>query len=96
MLSEVIALTVYYPFELIKVRLLTKNDVYKYDSISDAAIKILRKDKVSGLYWGVTPFFFTFMGQYTLQMTLYELFIDNIINIKGNEKYKENEKFYII
>ena len=64
--AEVIALTVYYPYELIKVRLLTKNDKYRYSSVSDAFFKITNKDSIKGLYKGVFTFFFTFMGQYTL------------------------------
>jgi len=61
-IAEVIALIVYYPYELIKVRLLTKNNTYRYDSVSDAFIKILRKDNVPGLYRGICAFFLTFMG----------------------------------
>ena len=65
-IAEVLALIIYYPYELVKVRFLTKNDVYGYHSVSDAFIKILRKDGVTGLYKGVFAFFLTFMGQYTL------------------------------
>jgi Mitochondrial carrier protein len=46
--------------------MLTKNDVYKYTSVSDAFVKILRQDGVVGLYRGLIAFFFAFMGQYTL------------------------------
>ena len=61
-IAEVIALIIYYPYELVKVRFLTKNDVYGYHSVSDAFVKILRKDSVQGLYRGVFAFFLTFMG----------------------------------
>lgn len=44
--SELLSLIVFYPFELIKIRLLTKNEVYKYESVVDAFIKILMKDSV--------------------------------------------------
>lgn len=43
-IAEVIALIAYYPYELVKVRFLTKNDKYGYQSVSDAFIKILKKD----------------------------------------------------
>lgn len=61
-IAEVFALIVYYPFELIKVRLLTRNDHFKYSSVSDAFFKITKKDSVPGLYRGVGAFFFAFMG----------------------------------
>ena len=32
--AEIISLFIYYPFELTKIRLLTKNDIYKYTSVS--------------------------------------------------------------
>lgn len=86
-IAEIFALTVYYPYELIKVRFLTKNDKYGYESVSDAFVKILRKDTVFGLYKGVWAFFLTFMGQYTLQMTCYELIIDHYIKCLGLQKF---------
>jgi len=61
-IAEIIALIAYYPYELIKVRFLTKNDVYQYHSVSDAFFKIMRKDSVPGLYRGIFAFFLTFMG----------------------------------
>jgi hypothetical protein len=39
-----------YPLEMIRVRLLTMNDVYKYRSVSDALLKIVRSDSWRGLY----------------------------------------------
>lgn len=39
-IAECLALTVYYPFELIKVRLMTMNDRFKYESVNDAFHKI--------------------------------------------------------
>lgn len=61
-IAELLALIIYYPFELVKVRFLTKNDKYGYNSVSDAFVKILRKDSAPGLYRGVFAFFLTFMG----------------------------------
>jgi hypothetical protein len=61
-MAEFVALLIYYPFELIKIRFLTKNDVYLYESVSDAFLKIMRKDKIKGLYKGIVPFFFTYLG----------------------------------
>ena len=95
-IAEIISLFIYYPWELVKIRLLTKNEMYKYESVSDAFVKILRKDGVTGLYRGVNYFFLAFMGQYTLQMTTYELLIDKVIKEKGLKNYKENQNFYVI
>ncbi len=61
-IAEVIALTVYYPFELIKVRFQTKNEVYQYHSVSEAFRKILSDKGFAGLYRGIFTFFLTFMG----------------------------------
>lgn len=60
--AEIASLFIYYPFELVKIRLLTKNDHFKYSSVSDAFNNILRKDGVTGLYRGLIAFFFAFMG----------------------------------
>lgn len=89
-IAEVISLLIYYPYELVKIRLLTKNDIYQYSSVSDAFVKITRKDGVRGLYRGCVSFFFAFLGQYTMQMTMYELLTDHIIKTKGLDKYHEN------
>ncbi len=95
-IAEILALIVYYPFELVKVRFLTKNDVYGYRSVSDAFVKIVRKDSIPGLYRGCPAFFLTFMGQYTLQMTTYELLIDRQIKLLGLHKFQEHESRHVI
>lgn len=65
-IAEIFSLCIYYPFELVKIRLLTRNDHFRYTSVSDAFYKILKNDGTKGLYRGVFTFFFAFMGQYTL------------------------------
>lgn len=65
-IAEIFALCVYYPFELVKIRLLTKNDHFGYTSVTNAFWKIYKNDGVRGLYRGVFTFFLAFMGQYTL------------------------------
>jgi hypothetical protein len=95
--AEIVSLFIYYPFELTKIRLLTKNDIYGYTSVSDAFVKILKADGVTGLYRGLVTFFFAFMGQYTLQMTTYELIMDKTLRDLGSmEKLRENENFYVL
>jgi hypothetical protein len=41
-IAEVISLILYYPYEMIKVRLMTKNHIYRYFSVGDAFKKILK------------------------------------------------------
>lgn len=94
--AEIVSLFIYYPYELVKIRLLTKNAVYKYTSVSDAFYNILKKDGVRGLYRGLIAFFLAFMGQYSLQMTTYELIIDSTICKNGVKKFKDNENFYVL
>lgn len=65
-ISQVTSLMVYYPYELVKIRFLTKNEVYKYESVWDAFKKIYRKDSVKGLYKGSIPFFLTQLSVYTV------------------------------
>ena len=90
------ALGIYYPYELVKVRFLTKNDIYKYEGVCDAMRKIVKKDSVPGLYKGLCTFFLTYMGQYTFQMTVYELIIDWYIKKIGYEAHMQKESQHVV
>jgi len=59
-------------------------------------VKIVRNDGVSGLYRGCVSFFFAFLGQYTMQMTIYELLTDHVIKTTGLENYHEHQNYYVI
>ena len=48
------------------------------------------------MYRGLVTFFFAFMGQYTLQMTTYELIIDAALKKYGQEVYYQNENYFVI
>lgn len=61
-IAEVITLAFYYPYELIKVRLMTKNDQYKYENLLHAFRKIIKDESFSGLYRGLFSFFITYLG----------------------------------
>lgn len=43
-IAECLALLMYYPYEVVKVRMLTRKNVYNYKSIPDAFYQILKKD----------------------------------------------------
>ncbi len=77
-ISEVAALVVYFPFEVMKTRLQTSNDRYKYKSLPDAFKKILHSSGERGpkslmsLYSGCGPFFAMFTLYTAIQFTCYE------------------------
>ena len=76
--AEMAALTVYFPFELIKTRLQTSNNVYKYASLLDAFRKIIntsfdpRTWDPKALYSGSLPYFAMFTLYTTVQFSCYE------------------------
>lgn len=43
-IAEIFVIFIYYPFELVKVRLQTKNHLYRYQNLFDAFVKIIQKD----------------------------------------------------
>lgn len=49
-----------------------------------------------GLYRGVFAYSCTFLGQYTISMTLFELIIDHIVKKHGLKAYQNNERSYTI
>ena len=77
-----------YPLEMIRIRLLTNNDVYKYKSVSDALRKIVREDTWRGLYRGSCCYFVNLIGTYSISLTLYELYIDAAMKKHGLTNYK--------
>jgi hypothetical protein len=52
MVAETVTLAMYYPYELVKVRIVTKNDEYNYKSIPDAFKRIVQESGIRGLYTG--------------------------------------------
>jgi hypothetical protein len=67
--AEALALVFYYPYDLIKTRMQTKDDVYRYRNLSDAFLKILndkqRRIPFLNLYSGLSLYGFTFIS-YTM------------------------------
>lgn len=85
-----------YPLEMVRIRLLAKHDVYRYSSVSDALIKILQQEGFRGLYKGAGSYFANLIGVYSVNLTLYELFIDSVIKQRGIKGYKEEETRFVI
>jgi hypothetical protein len=74
----------------------TKNDLYGYKTVSDAAMKIVAQESVGGLYRGLWAYSLTWLAQFTLQMTAYELLIDSQVVRLGPARFRHNQQFYII
>lgn len=80
--SEVIALWLYYPYDLVKTRMQTSNDTYKYRNLFDAVLKIysqtLSKEELK-----ISRFnFFTRMKRYYCGMGLYGITYTSFIAIE--------------
>ena len=88
--SEVIALWLYYPYDLVKTRMQTSNEVYKYRNLFDAVLKIysqspsreeLKKSKYSFLtrmkryYCGMGLYGVTYTSFIAIEFSLYESFL---------------------
>jgi len=71
-ISEFFTLLVYYPFDLIKCRLQSKNYVFKYKNLPHAFRKEIRENSVFGLYRGALPFLVTYCITVSIQFTIYE------------------------
>lgn len=95
MLSQSIDL-ICYPLEMIRIRLLTMNDVYKYRSVSHAIRKIALEEKWRGLYRGAVPYMINLLGVYSISMTIYELYIDAAMKRLGMVQFKEQETRNVI
>ena len=81
---------------MIRVRLLTMNNVYQYRSVSDAMQKIVKEETWRGLYRGGTIYIINLLGVYSISMTIYELYIDEMMKRFGLQYFKENESAHVI
>ena len=81
---------------MIRVRLLTMNDVFKYKSVSNALATIVREEGFRGLYKGGTSYFANTIGNYSLSLTVYELLIDAAMKRQSKHEYTQNETRHVI
>lgn len=81
---------------MIRIRLLTMNDVYQYRSVSDAMQKIVKQETWRGLYRGGATYIINLIGVYSISMTLYELYMDEMMKRFGLDYFKENETMHVI
>ena len=97
-MAEIVALTVYFPFELIKTRIQTSNHIYKYTSLPNAFGRIGRssveqhQNPLRAFYSGCAPFFAMFTLYTAIQFTCYEEMMrifkvdQNSLQSEGNGK----------
>lgn len=75
-IAETISLFMYYPYEMMKVRIIAKNDKYNYKSVSDGFLQVIKQDGVLGLFKGSQHFLFNYVMSYSIQMVIYETYMD--------------------
>ena len=75
-IAEAFSLAVYYPYEIVKVRMIAKNDKFNYSSIPDAFKKIYLSTGIKGLYSGSGHFLVNYVLSSTIQLAIYETYMD--------------------
>lgn len=75
-IAEAVSMVVYYPYEIIKVRMIAKNDKFNYTSIPDAFKKICASSGFKGLYSGSGHFLINYILSSTIQLAIYETYMD--------------------
>lgn len=87
--TQMMALCVFYPFDMIKVRLQTSNHLFKYKGLKDAFLRIYyQHNSLKGLYTGFPMYLCTYVCSFTLSLTLYELMI---AKLKKSGEFERNE-----
>ena len=84
--AECLTIIVYFPYDLVKCRLQTKNHLYEYKSLPQAFSKIIKSKGVFGLYQGCLPFLCTYATFIGIQFTMYEYLFNSYKNTCMTEK----------
>lgn len=87
---------IYYPYEIIKVRYIAKNDIYQYRGITHGFACIVDKEGFKGLYKGYYMFLANYVGSYSIQLVFYETYMDLKKRKWGMESFKQNENRYVV
>ena len=95
-LAEIVTLGLYYPYEVIKVRYIAKNQEFGYRGIADGMKKIVINEGFSGLYRGGYYFLINYVMSFTIQMSIYETYMDLKKRKWGIESFKQHENRYVI
>ena len=70
--AELFTLLVYYPYDLFKCRLQSKNYIFKYRNLPHAFQKEISEGSIFSLYRGSLPFLITYCMSVSVQFTIYE------------------------
>lgn len=89
--TEVLTLSVKFPYDLIKCRLQSVNYVFKYQNLPHAFKKEIKNNGVLSLYRGSMPFLATYASYVTLQFTLYERIMQHYKEKHGPEVFEQKE-----
>jgi hypothetical protein len=89
--AELVTLLVAYPFDLIKCRLQSVNNIFKYKNLVDAYKKEIKHNGVKSLYIGISPFLVTYCSYVALQFSIYEKLIDMEKKRIGIEHFQDTE-----
>lgn len=58
--AEMITLFVYFPYDMVKCRLQSRNNIFKYKNLVHAFKTEVQKEGIQGLYRGALPFLITY------------------------------------
>ena len=89
--AEFFTLLVYYPYDLIKCRLQSKNYIFKYRNLPHAFSKEIKEGSIFALYRGSLPFLVTYCLFVSVQFTIYEYTMAFFKKYYGSEQFKQKE-----
>ena len=58
--AEMLTIIVHFPYDLVKCRLQSKNNIFKYKNLPHAFRKEINQNGIGGLYKGSFPFLLTY------------------------------------
>ena len=85
----------YYPFDLIKCRIQTKNSRYQYKNLIHAFSTEIKKNGILGLYAGAPPSMMSSTLGTSVQFTVYESVI-KYIKDNNSKKFEEKEALWVV
>ena len=87
--AEIFTLMVQYPFDLVKCRLQSVNNIFKYKNLKHAFESEIKTNGVRSLYIGISPFLVTYCSFVALQFSIYEKILDYKKKQLGMDAYRE-------
>lgn len=73
--ADVFTILLCFPYDLIKCRIQSKSQIFKYRSLPHAFQDEIGKNGIRGLYKGSLPYFLTYMTFDAIMITLYESYM---------------------